>query len=563
MIAQGRVKASDFLGRVGPGLVLPVIDATVRVAHVGGSVPTMTEVRTSPLAGRRGESYWLTRFVLLRLIGGVYATAFLVAAFQILPLIGSHGLLPVNLFLARVQETLGSPAAGFIRLPSLFWFAHSDAVLQTMAWIGFALACLVMAGYANALIMTALWVLYLSFVHVGQDWYGYGWEIQLLETGFLAIFLCPLLDGRSFPNRAPPVVILWLFRWLIFRIMVGAALIKLRGDPCWRDLTALYYHFETQPIPGPLSRWFDFLPHWILKGGVLFNFLAELIAPWFAFYPRVGRHIAGLVMISFQLTLIVSGNLSFLNWLTIVPALACFDDSFWSKLLPGPLVRRALAASASVPRGLWMQRTTWAVAVIVAVLSIQPVVNLISPNQIMNTSFDPLDLVNTYGAFGSVGRERLNVVFEGTDNAMPDDRAIWKAYLYRALPVALDRRPPQIAPYQPRLDWQMWFAAMSTPDQYPWTLHLIWKLLHNDPGASSLFGGNPFPDKPPRYIRAVLYRYQFAPPGNPRDDWWKRETLGLWLPPLSADDPRLIQFLKQAGWLEDNNSINPLGVGTP
>ena len=493
MIAQGRVKASDFLGRGGPEPVLPVIDAIVSVAHVGGNVPTMTEVRTSPLAGRWGESYWLTRFVLLRLLGGVYAVAFLVAAFQILPLIGSHGLLPVNLFLARVQETLGSPAAGFIRLPSLFWFAHSDAVLLTMAWIGFALAGLVVAGYANALVMTTLWVLYMSFVHVGQDWYGYGWEIQLLETGFLAIFLCPLLDGRPFPNRAPPVVMLWLFRWLIFRIMVGAALIKLRGDPCWRDLTALYYHFETQPIPGPLSHWFNFLPHWILKGGVLFNFLAELIAPWFAFYPRVARHIAGLVMVSFQLALIVSGNLSFLNWLTLVPALACFDDSFWSRLLPGPLVRRALAASASAQPGWWMQRTTWAVAVIVALLSIQPVVNLISPNQIMNTSFDPLDLVNTYGAFGSVGRERLNVVFEGTDAAEPNDQAVWKAYPYRALPVALDRRPPQVAPYQPRLDWQMWFAAMSTPDQYPWTVHLIWKLLHNDPGALSLFGGNSWP----------------------------------------------------------------------
>ena len=424
----------------------------------------MTEVRTSPLAGHAGEGYWLTRFVILRLLGGVYAVAFLVAANQILPLIGSHGLLPVNLFLARVQEALGSPVAGFVRFPSMFWFAHSDTVLETMAWIGFALACLVVAGYANAIVMAALWALYMSFVHVGQDWYGYGWEMQLLETGFLAIFLCPLLDGRPFPKRAPPVVTLWLFRWLIFRIMIGAALIKLRGDSCWRDLTALYYHFQTQPIPGPLSRWFDFLPHWILQGGVLFNFLAELVAPWFVFYPRVSRHIAGTILVSFQFTLILSGNLSFLNWLTIVPALACFADSFWSKLLPGPLARHATAAAASAWTGLAMQRAAWVVAATVALLSVQPVFNLISPNQIMNTSFDSLDLVNTYGAFGTVGRERFNVVFEGTDAVKPDDSAVWKAYPYRALPVALDRRPPQMAPYQPRLDWQMWFAAMSTPD---------------------------------------------------------------------------------------------------
>lgn len=232
----------------------------------------MTEAVHATTPGR--QSYWLTRFVLLRLLGLVYAVAFLVAARQILPLIGSRGLLPVGSFLARVQGASGSPVAGFLQLPSLFWFNDSDVVLQTTAWMGLALSCVVVVGYANAIVMTLLWGLYMSFVHVGQDWYGYGWEIQLLETGFLAIFLCPLLDGRPFPKREPPRVVFWLFRWLIFRIMLGAALIKLRGDSCWRDLTALYYHFETQPIPNPLSRWFHFLPRWILKGGVLFNDLA-------------------------------------------------------------------------------------------------------------------------------------------------------------------------------------------------------------------------------------------------------------------------------------------------
>jgi len=508
----------------------------------------VTTVEPSP--ARPLESYWLTRFVILRLLGCVYAVAFLAAAKQILPLIGSHGLLPLDLFLARVQTTLDSPASGSFRLPSVFWFAHSDTALQAAAWAGFALSLLVVAGYANALVLTALWALYMSFVHIGQDWYGYGWEIQLLETGFLAIFLCPLVDGRPFPKRGSPRVVLWLFRWLTFRIMLGSALIKLRGDPVWRELTALYYHFETQPLPNPLSRWFHFLPRWILKSGVLFNFLAELVAPVFAFYPRIARHIAGVIMVLFQLTLIVSGNLFFLNWLTIVPALACFDDSFWSRLLPAALSRRARAAAAAAKPSRPVQRAAWVLAAIVGLLSIQPVVNLISPRQIMNTSFDPLDLVNTYGAFGSVGRKRLNVVFQGTDATALDSRAVWKDYPYTALPVALNRRPPQIAPYQPRLDWQMWFAAMGTPEQYPWTLHLVWKLLHNDPGALSLLGPNPFPQKPPRYIQAVLYRYQFAPPGNRTGAWWKREEIGLWLPPLSADDPRLLSFLALAGWIK-------------
>jgi hypothetical protein len=388
----------------------------------------------------------------------------------------------------------------------------------------------------------------MSFVHLGQDWYGYGWEIQLLETGFLAIFLCPLLDMRPFPKREPPMAVIGLFRWLIFRIMFGAGLIKLRGDAVWRNGTALYYHFETQPLAGPLSRWFHFLPRFILKIGVWYNFLAELVAPWFIFYPRIARHIAGMVIVFLQIILIFSGNLSFLNWLTIVPALACFDDGFWRRLLPTKIVIRAENAAANAEPSKPMTYTAWSIAVVIAILSIQPVSNMLSPRQIMNTSFDPIDLVNTYGAFGSVGQERLNVVFEGTSDEEADSNALWKSYIYKGLPVELNKRPPQVAPYQLRLDWQMWFAAMSTPGEYPWTVNLISKLLHNDPAVVSLFEENPFPDKPPKFIRAVLYRYHFAPPGDPEGLWWTREEIGLWLPALSAEDPRLIESVNSGEW---------------
>ena len=494
-------------------------------------------------------TYWLTRFVILRLLGAIYAVAFLVAINQIIPLIGKDGLLPVGVFIQRVTEALGSPSAGFARLPSLFWFGHSDSNLLTAAWIGFTLSCLVMAGFANAIILGILWILYMSFVHLGQEWYGYGWEIQLLETGFLAIFLCPLLDTRPFPKRAPPIQIIVLFRWLTFRIMLGSGMIKIRGDEVWRNGTALYYHFETQPLAGPLSRWFHFLPRAVLKMGVWYNFLAELIAPWFVFGPRIARHIAGIVIVLLQIILVLSGNLSFLNWLTILPALACFDDGFWSKLLPRLIVIKAKEAIANAEPSRPMNITAWIITVLIAVLSIQPVFNILSPRQIMNTSFDPYDLVNTYGAFGSVGRERFNVVFEGTMDEIPDSNAHWKAYPYKGLPVDLDIRPPQIAPYHLRLDWQMWFAAMSTPEEYPWTVNLISKLLHNDNGALSLFADNPFLDKPPRYIRAVLYRYSFAKPGNPDGLWWNRDRLGDWLPPLSVNDPKLIESLKTGEWV--------------
>jgi hypothetical protein len=196
-----------------------------------------------------------------------------------------------------------------------------------------------------------------------------------------------------------------------------------------------------------------------------------------------------------------------------------------------------------------MLTTAWGITVIVALLSIQPVINMLSPRQIMNTSFDPLDLVNTYGAFGSVGQQRFNVVFEGTTDDNPGDNANWKPYIYKGLPVSLNDCPPQIAPYQLRFDWQMWFAAMSTPDEYPWTYNLVWKLLHNDPGAVSLFAGNPFPNKPPRFIRAVLYRYSFAKPGNPQRRWWNREQISIWISPVSVNDPHLIEFLTSVGWL--------------
>ena len=510
----------------------------------------MSVEKLEQILPEKEASYWLTRFVILRLLGLLYAVAFLVAANQILPLIGSDGLLPVGDFLDRVNAALGGTGAGFRRLPSVFWLNHSDTTLVISAWIGFALSCVVLAGYANAILLAILWALYMSFVHVGQEWYGYGWEFQLLETGFLAIFLCPLLDARPFPKRPPPTVIFWLFRALIFRIMLGSGLTKIRGDESWRNLTALYYHFETQPIPNALSRWFHFLPRGVLRFGTLFNHIAELGAPVFVFWPRIARHSAGVVIVLFQLTIILSGNLSFLNWLTILPALACIDDSFWARLLPRRLTSRAERAAQLAEASPAMLRTSWSVAAVVAVLSIQPLLNLFSSRQIMNTSFDPLELVNTYGAFGSVGKERFNVVFEGTDAATADAAADWKPYLYKGLPVALDRRPPQIAPYQLRLDWQMWFAAMATPNEYPWTLHLVWKLLHNHRGTLSLFAANPFPDKPPHYVRATRYRYKFVP-RNDAGLWWEREDLGPWLPPLSADDPDLLAILHEANWVRE------------
>jgi hypothetical protein len=499
--------------------------------------------------------YHLARFLILRLLGIVYLTGFAIWINQGLPLLGSHGLLPIAEFTARVAERLGGTAAGFARLPSLFWFAHADGLLIASAWCGAILALLVILGVTNAVVMTVLWALYMSFVHVGQDWYGYGWEMQLLETGFLAIFLCPIGSIRPFPRARPAPVVIGLFRWLIFRVMIGAGLIKVRGDSCWRDLTCLYFHYETQPNPNPFSRVLHFAPHAVNQAGVLFNHATELAMPWLLLAGRWATRIAGVVFVAFQLSLIISGNLAFLNWLTIVPALACFDDAFLARVMPRAFSRMAEAAEAGAagrlldgPPRLRQTRAVVGTLLVatVAWLSLPVVKNLLSGRQMMNTSFNAMDVVNTYGAFGSVGRERREIVFEGTSDPQPDDRSVWREYQFKCAPCDPARPPCVITPYHYRLDWQIWFAAMATPTEYPWTLRFVWKLLHNDPGTLSLLAGNPFPEAPPRSVRAQLYVYRFAPRDSGR--YWDRTLVGEWIPPLAAGDPRLNKFLDALGW---------------
>jgi hypothetical protein len=485
-------------------------------------------------------TYVLTRFVILRLLGLVYFVAFLIAVRQQDALIGRDGLLPAAQFLSCVEEAAGSRLAAADAMPTLFWLGGSDAALHGVAWTGLVLSAAAMLGATNALLQLALWALYLSLVQVGQLFYAYGWETQLCETGFLAVFLCPVRTIAPFAAGSPPVVVIWLFRWLIARIMIGAGLIKLRGDPCWRDFTCLVYHYETQPVPNPVSWFLSAAPRWVHVGGAAFNHFVELVVPFWMLGPRRLRLLAGVLLVTFQVTLIVSGNLSFLNWLTIVPALACFDDGTLARFFPRQL---PVAGASRVHRGV-----AWALASLVAVLSINPVLNLLSPRQAMNRSFDPLHLVNTYGAFGSVGRERYEVVLEGTSDAYigPDTR--WEEYELPCKPGDPGRRPCVISPYHYRLDWQMWFAAMSTAPREPWLVHLVWKLLWGDRDVRRLLAVDPFPDAPPRWVRADLYRYEFTRPGDGSRDWWRRTWARTYLRPLALDDPDLRRFIASEGW---------------
>ncbi len=262
-------------------------------------------------------TYSLARIGLQRGIGLVLLIAFLNAVNQFRPLLGDHGLLPVSFFVKQVP---------FRESPSLFYLLPHDVAFITAAWIGVFLSCLAVTGlserftpWISMIVWAMLWTLYISFVNVGQDFYAFGWESILLEACFYAVFL----GSRS---TTPQTAVIWLFRWLLFRVMFGAGLIKLRGDPCWRDLKCLNYYYETQPLPNPLSWYFHVAPAWTHSAGVVFNHFAELIVPFGYFLPQPISSIAGLITIAFQGTIFLSGNLSWLNFLTMILAISTFDD---------------------------------------------------------------------------------------------------------------------------------------------------------------------------------------------------------------------------------------------
>ena len=297
-------------------------------------------------------------------------------------------------------------------------------------------------------------------------------------------------------------------------------------------------------------------PHWAHATGVLLCHFVELVVPWFAFGFRRWRHAAGAILIAFQV-LITSGNLAFLNWLTIVPALACFDDTAWRRLLPRHCRSLLRGKVPSETGGVWQRRGPQVLGILVGILSVAPVVNLASCDQAMNRSFGPLDLVNTYGAFGSVDRARFEVVLEGTGDAVPNEAAHWQEYELPCMPGGISRRPCFVTPYHYRLDWQMWFvgnaaARGETIDEEPWLVHLVWQLLAGELGPKSLLAKDPFPDTPPRWIRAGIWRYEFARLGA--SSWWERRRVGEFLPPVSEDDPALERYVgKRSSWSRNEN----------
>jgi hypothetical protein len=487
-------------------------------------------------AGEGARGFRLSRWLFLRLLGCVYLAAFLSLWVQIHGLIGSRGISPVGNFLVAEHQAYGARA--FLLVPTLCWFDPSDAYLSWLCGGGTVLAALLIIGVAPVPVLFLLWSCYLSLTVAGQQFLGYQWDTLLLETGFLAIFLAPLkLWPRLAQEAESSRVVLWLFRWLLFRLMFASGAVKLMsGDPNWRNLTALQYHYETQPLP-PLTAWYMHqLPGWFQQCSVLATFAGELILPLFAFLPRPFRHLGCSGLIAFQLLILATGNYGFFNLLCIALCVLLLDDAFYPSRLRARLAgTKPPGAPARKPP--WREWLLSPLAAAIVGMSLVPFVAKVIdprswPNLVLETYFiaSRFESVNTYGLFAVMTTERDEILVEGSD-----DGQTWKAYDFKWKPGDLKRCPGFTTPHMPRLDWQMWFASLGTFEQNPWFGRFLLRLLEGSPDVLGLLEHNPFPKRPPRYVRASFYRYHFTNFAERRESgaWWRREARGLYCPALS------------------------------
>ena len=464
--------------------------------------------------GFAAVDFEFARQVLQRGIAALFVVAFVSSLNQFRPLLGERGLLPAPELLDWARS---STRAGRLLRPTLFRYVrYTDRRLVALCAGGIVVAAALVAGipqlgppWLPMACFLVLWLGYMSITSIGQTFYGFGWEMLLLEAGFLAAFL-----GSD--DQPPPTVVIVPFWWLVFRLEFGAGMIKIRGGREWRDLTALMYHHETQPMPGPLSRQAHLLPRWFHRGEVLGNHFAQLVVPWFLFAPLLGLVVPGTVpavagavaaavVIATQTWLVATGNFAWLNWMTIVIAFSAIG-------LPG--IGSAPRPAASAPpwivdgMPLYWVVVTGAVGALYAVLSWWPLRNLFARRQLMNASFNRWQLANAYGAFGTVTKERIEIVVEGTMDDDPD-AATWHEYGFKGKPGDVRRIPRQFAPYHLRLDWLMWFLPLGRSLDDWFTAFLV-RLLEADAPTLRLLAHDPFAGERPRWVRAVSYRYRFT-----------------------------------------------------
>jgi predicted DCC family thiol-disulfide oxidoreductase YuxK len=521
----------------------------------------------------RPPTYFWARRWFIRMLGLIYLIAFVSFWVQADGLIGSDGVSPLNQFLPAVRAQVGSDA--YALLPTLCWFNSSNAFVHFLCGGGVAVSLLLILGIAPAVCLAVLFVFYLSLTIAGQIFFSFQWDVLLLETGFLSIFFAPWrlwpqdlswrlrsfgvrpsggpdrvnAELRATSSAVSPVsgVALFLLKFLLFKLMLMSGVVKLTsGDDCWWNLTALDYHYWSQPLPTLFGWWADKSPEWLKHFSVAFCLAVEIIVPFFIWAPRRLRLIAAALMIFLQLAIAITGNYCFFNLLTIALCLLLIDDSAVFRM-----EGRAPASRASQelrPPNVELARcrlsTYAAVIVIIVTLPVnawlifeafKPGIRLPGTLGTLYTQLEAFRILNGYGLFRVMTKDRGEIVIEGSTDGVQ-----WQPYEFKWKPGDVKRPPGWCAPHQPRLDWQMWFAALESPRQNPWFLGLVVRLLQGSRDVTGLLAQNPFPDKPPHYIRAVFYRYRFTTVSELRKTgaWWKRQELREYFPTISVDQVR-------------------------
>ncbi len=455
-------------------------------------------------------SYERIHGTFLRLLGLCYFCGFASLGLQIRGLVGEEGISPARRLLEAAPRVLGHTA--WWRLPALFWLNYSDTALVAACWLGASAAVAVIAGMRHRAALAALYLLYLSLSSIGQDFLSFQWDGLLLEAGFLA-----LVFGRT-------QLAVWMYRWLLFRLMFLSGSVKLLShDPNWRNLTALAFHYWTQPLPTLAAWYLAKLPEIMQKISTAGVFCVELAVPFLIFAPRRLRWIGACFLAGLQLLIAISGNYAFFNLLTLSLCLFCFDDGIFGLARSVPLRRSPaglrFAAAAIFLLGLGGMYETLFRAQPAGLGAVERLVG-------------PFEIANTYGLFAVMTTERIEIQIQGSD-----DGVSWKDYVLPFKPGPLGRRPAWVAPYQPRLDWQMWFAALGNWRENPWFVSLMKRILDGQKPVLGLFEQNPFPNAPPKYVRALAFEYRFTTLAERRatGNWWTRMPRGEYLRAISLE----------------------------
>lgn len=488
--------------------------------------------------------HFLVRSIFLRALAVIYFVAFISLGTQIIGLAGRNGILPAEQLMAGAKQHFAAANIGLDRyrlLPTLGWFSASDGFLRFQCAAGAVLAVCVFIGIAPAPCLFLMWLIYLSLASVCGVFLGFQWDVLLLETGFLAVCFAP---GRLWPwgqrarTESPPSrLVLWLLRLLMFKLMFQSGCVKLlSGDVTWNSLIALTVHYETQPLPTWIGWHAHQLPLWFQKTSCWIMFAIELVLPFLFFAPRRPRIFAAGAMALLEVLILLTGNYTFFNLLTLALCIPLLDDFFLTKLTPSRFRSRITHHASSGPAFSRRFVTIPLALIVIPITALQLLglfrvqSSLFAPVAAVHQWLTPFRSLNSYGLFAVMTTSRPEIIVEGSE-----DGVTWLPYEFKHKPGDVNRRPGFVAPHQPRLDWQMWFAALGTAQQNPWFVNFCARLLEGSPDVLALLENNPFPEQPPRLVRAVLYDYRFTNRAERRATgaWWKREERAFYFQPLS------------------------------